>query len=420
MGLTNATKKGAFPKDWEITPLNSIAFVTSGKRLPLGKSLTKVETPHPYIRVSDMRVGGIDVQELMYVPVDVFPSIKKYRIFIDDIFISVAGTLGIVGKIPKELDGANLTENADRITDISCSRDYLLYVLISRLIQGQIESIQTIGAQPKLALKRIRDFNIPLPPTLKEQQAIAEVLSDMDAYIESLEQLIAKKRLIKQGVMQELLTGKRRLPGFTGKWEERKLDEIGEISGAGVDKKIKTDESPIRLVNYLDVYHRNLIFSKDLHHWVTAPANKVLKCAVQKGDIFFTPTSEVPYDIANSAVAMEDIQDAAYSYHLVRLRLYESNNWDLLFRAYIFATRHFLSQAETMCEGSGTRYVITLKRFRELSVFYPTDNLEQAAIAEVLSNMDIEITTLENKLDKLNKIKEGMIQELLTGRIRLV
>ena len=183
------TEAGVIPNAWGTKSLDAIALVTSGKRLPLGASLTERETARPYVRVTDMRPGTVSLADIKYVPVEVFPAIKRYRIFKDDIFITVAGTLGIVGKIPSEINGANLTENADRITNISCSQDYLLYVLMSPLIQSKIDSLQTVGAQPKLALTRIRKFDIPLPPTKSEQEAIAEALSDADALIESLEQL---------------------------------------------------------------------------------------------------------------------------------------------------------------------------------------------------------------------------------------
>lgn len=133
------TEVGVIPEDWDIKPLDAIAFATSGKRLPAGYALTDRETPHPYVRVVDMRPGTVSLGDIKYVPVRAFPAIKRYRIFSSDIFISVAGTLGIVGKVPNELDGANLTENADRITDITCSRDYLLRVLMSPLIQNTID-----------------------------------------------------------------------------------------------------------------------------------------------------------------------------------------------------------------------------------------------------------------------------------------
>jgi len=258
---------------------------------------------------------------------------------------------------------------------------------------------------------------VAVPPTKTEQEAIAEALSDADAFIGSLEQVLTKKRRLNQGAMQELLTGKRRLPGFSAEWEVKRLGDVGEIAGAGVDKKIRPDEVPVRLVNYMDAYRKDFIYATDLDHWVTAPLHQAGRCAVQKGDVFFTPSSETRDDIANSAVAMEDISDAAYSYHVVRLRLREP--WDLQFRAYAFKAREFFNQAETLCEGSGTRYVVSLGKFRSISVKIPPP-AEQTAIAAILSDMDAEIAALEAKLAKAHHLKQGMMQELLTGRIRLV
>jgi type I restriction enzyme, S subunit len=272
------------------------------------------------------------------------------------------------------------------------------------------------SAQPGLSVIKLLNLTVILP-TKSEQTAIATALSDTDTLIENLEKLIQKKRNIKQGTMQELLTGRKRLTGFHRKWETKKLREIGEIAGSGVDKKTRPEEVPVRLVNYLDVYHRDFIYSNELYHWVTAPIAQAKRCEVKVGDIFFTPSSEMRYDIAISAIAMENITDAVYSYHLVRLRLFE--DWDLPFRAYIFKTKDFIDQAETICEGSGKRYVISLSKFREMEIRYPSDKSEQIAISKILYDSDSELNLLEQKLYKYRMIKQGMIQVLLTGKIRL-
>ena len=244
------------------------------------------------------------------------------------------------------------------------------------------------------------------------------MLSDVDGLLNALEALIAKKQAIKQAVMQQLLTGRTRLPGFSGAWETKRLGEIGEISGAGVDKKVNLNEMSVRLVNYLDVYNKTFLYSRDLTHEVSARLDQVRNCTVEKGDVFFTPSSEVPDDIGRAAVAMEDIPDGVYSYHVVRLRL--KTNWDLHFRAYAFDTNEFLNQASRQCDGSGTRYVISLPKFRAMTVRFPPNVEEQNAIASVLSDMDGEITALEQRRDKTRAIKQGMMQQFLTGRVRLV
>ncbi|MEP5935228.1 MAG: restriction endonuclease subunit S, partial [Winogradskyella arenosi] len=157
-----------YPKNWDVVNIEDIADVKGGKRLPKGESLIEEITNHPYIRVADMFMGGVKTGKILYVPEDVYPSISRYTISKDDLFISVAGTLGIVGGIPEELDGANLTENADKLTNIKIDKEFLRQVLLSPIIQNAVEKEKTNNAQPKLALSRIRTFKIPNPP-LPEQ-----------------------------------------------------------------------------------------------------------------------------------------------------------------------------------------------------------------------------------------------------------
>ncbi len=204
---------------------------------------------------------------------------------------------------------------------------------------------------------------------------------------------------------------------FSGEWETKRLGDIGEISGAGVNKKIIVNEESVRLVNYLDVYNKSFLYSKDLTHEVTAKPDQIRRCAVEKGDVFFTPSSEVPDDIGCSAVAMEDIPDGVYSYHVVRLRL--KTDWDIIFRAYVFNTKEFLDQASRQCDGSGTRYVISLPKFRDMTVRFPPTIEEQQAIAEVLSDVDGLINALDALIAKKRAIKQATMQQLLTGKRRL-
>jgi type I restriction enzyme S subunit len=199
-----------FEGEWEWCTLDKVSDVKGGKRLPKGNSLTDIPNSHPYIRVADMFMGGVDVKNILYVPEEVVPSIKNYTISKDDLFITVAGTLGIVGEIPPLLDGANLTENADKLTNISCNKKFLLYVLRSPIIQRYVDAESTQNAQPKLALARIRSFKVPLPKPI-EQQKIASVLTNADKEIELLEKQLADLKQEKKALMQQLLTGKRRV-----------------------------------------------------------------------------------------------------------------------------------------------------------------------------------------------------------------
>ena len=179
------------PENWKWIKLGNVVSVLGGKRIPAGRTLTTVNTGHKYIRVSDMKNGSIQVENLMYVPEDIYPSISKYIINKEDIYITVAGTIGKVGKIPDKLDGANLTENADRLVFSLLDQDWLIKTLESAFVQTQIADATTKVGQPKLAIKRIQEIIIPLPP-LAEQKRIVAKIDELLPYIERYERAWSK------------------------------------------------------------------------------------------------------------------------------------------------------------------------------------------------------------------------------------
>ena len=278
-----------------------------------------------------------------------------------------------------------------------------------------VRVISQRSGQPGINSVEYGAMKLAVPP-MEEQRKIAEILGVWDEAIEKQSRLIEKLEMRKRALMQHLLTGRTRLPGFTSPWQKVKLGEIGKISSAGVDKKVNEGEVPVRLLNFVDVFYRDFIYNDELTHWVTAKTIKVEQCSVQKGDIFFTPSSEMPTDIAISAVAMEDMKGVVYSYHIVRLRPHIE--MDLHYRAYAFKTDEFYKQAERICDGSGQRYVISQDGFRNMSIHLPSLT-EQKAIAEVLTTADKEIATHRKKLDALRLQKRGLMQQLLTGKTRV-
>lgn len=404
------TEVGVIPEEWDVKTIDQLGFVTSGKRLPLGLSLVDHSTPHPYIRVTDMRPGTVSLSDIKFVPENVFPAIKRYRIYQDDIFVSVAGTLGVVGKVPKELDGANLTENADRITDIKCSQDFLLYVLMSPLIQNTIDSIRTVGAQPKLALTRIRKFAIPLPPTEAEQRAIAAALSDVDALLGGLERLIAKKRDLKQAAMQQLLNRQSRLPGFSGLWE---VSTVGEEFDVALGKMLDAEKNVGVPKPYLGnrAVQWDRIDVADLSTMLMSGAD-LNRYRLRKGDVLVCEGGE----IGRAAIWDAPLDECYYQKALHRLRPRRGFNSRLIVS--------FLRQWSD--RGLFTNYVtqtsiahLPRERFVDMPLPVPPIR-EQTAIAAVLSDMDAELSALEGRRDKTRALKQAMMQELLTGRTRLV
>ena len=163
------------PKSWEWVCIGDIADIKGGKRLPAGRTLEKTDNGHIYIRVTDMKNMTIQPTALRYVPLDIVPLISKYTISKDDLYLTIAGTIGAVGIVPKEFDGMNLTENAVKLTNISICKEYLMWAIASAFVQEQFVDKTNQVAQPKLAIERIQSSYIPLPP-IKEQVRIANRL----------------------------------------------------------------------------------------------------------------------------------------------------------------------------------------------------------------------------------------------------
>jgi len=410
------TEVGVIPEEWEVVTASEACelVVDCKNRTPP----VVADSDYAVVRTPNVRDGKFVLEELRFTDAVSYCEWTARAVpQSGDIMITREAPLGEVCEVPpnrKVCLGQRMM--LYRPAPAKTASNYLLFALMSEPVRANL--LRKIGGSTvgHAKVDDIRFLQLPHPP-LPEQRAIATALSDVDGLLGALDRLIAKKRDLKQATMQQLLTGQTRLPGFKGEWVVKRLGDVGTISGSGVDKKLRPDETPVRLVNYMDAYRKDFIFSKDLDHWVTAPPHQLRRCAVQKGDVFFTPSSETRNDIANSAVAMEDIPGGAYSYHIVRLRLTEP--WDLHFRAYAFKTKAFFDQAETICDGGGTRYVISQSKFRTMTVLVPPIP-EQTAIASVLSEMDAELVGLEQRREKTRALKQGMMQELLTGRTRLV
>lgn len=163
------------PESWKWVRIGTVATILGGKRIPAGRKLSSNDTGYIYIRVSDMKDCYVSTENLQYVPEDIFPSISKYIIHKEDVFITVAGTIGRVGKIPPELDGANLTENADRLVFSLMDQDWLIKCMQSSLVQNQIADATTKVGQPKLAIIRIQNMLIPLPPLAEQKRIVAKL-----------------------------------------------------------------------------------------------------------------------------------------------------------------------------------------------------------------------------------------------------
>ena len=178
------------PDSWEWVNLNSICDIKGGKRIPQGMSFAKEPTSHIYIRVTDMKNNTILSNGLKYIDDNVFEKIKKYLIAYSDLYLTIAGTIGEVGEVPKMFDGMNLTENAAKLTNIQCNKKYLMFVLMSTIAQEHFKSKFHQVAQPKLSIETAQTTLIPLPP-LSEQTRIVSKIEEVFALLDEIERELA-------------------------------------------------------------------------------------------------------------------------------------------------------------------------------------------------------------------------------------
>ena len=218
------------PENWKWVKLGEIAGIYGGKRIPAGRKLTTENTGYKYIRVADMNDISVVTDNVLYVPRDIYPLIKNYTISKDDLYITVAGTIGKVGFIPEELDGANLTENANKLVFKSINKKWLFYSLTSPFVKHQIEKFTTKVGQPKLAIKRIENIEIPLPP-IEEQQRI----------VDKIEELFAKLNEIKP-IEEELQILKSKFP------EDMKKSIVFSALSGKLTKQFENE----KIINYLE------------------------------------------------------------------------------------------------------------------------------------------------------------------------
>ncbi len=237
------------PDSWEWVKLGEVVSVYGGKRIPAGKSLTDEDTGYKYIRVADMKNGSVMLDNIKHIPVDIYEEIKNYTISKDEVYITVAGTIGQVGLIPEELDNANLTENADKLVVYSNDKEYIYHTLSSYFIQYQIKEYTTQVGQPKLAIKRIKELIIPIPP-LEEQKRIVAKIEELMPYVDKYDiayfevQELNKKfpEDMKKSILEYAIQGKlveQREEGTAEELYQKIREELKNLVKEGRIKKQK-------------------------------------------------------------------------------------------------------------------------------------------------------------------------------------
>ena len=177
------------PKNWCWCKLEELCKIKGGKRIPRGMSFSNDKTPYVYLRVTDMKSNTIQLDDLKYIDKEVFEQIKNYTINSTDLYLTIAGTIGSVGIIPEVVDGMNLTENAAKLTNITCNKEYLLYALQSSIAQDHFTSRFHQVAQPKLSIETANKTPVPLPP-LAEQQRIVTKIEELFISLDNIQKAL--------------------------------------------------------------------------------------------------------------------------------------------------------------------------------------------------------------------------------------
>lgn len=401
------TEVGVIPEDWEVLTLGKYASFKTGPFGSLLHNSDYVDGGIPVINPMQINDGRLEPTYTMSITKDAAQRLSNFLLHTGNIVIGRRGEMGRCAYVNPEEEGW-LCGSGSMIIRVSKIVDsqFLQRVLSSPAAVSAIENASVGSTMVNLNQSVLSNLLLALPPTKAEQEAIARTLSDTDALIEALEQLIAKKRHIKQGAMQELLRSREG-------WEKKSLSSLGVFSkGSGVRKE-QSDSGSLPCIRYGEIYTRHHDYIKRFYSWISKDVAETSTC-LKPGDLLFTASGETKEEIGKCVAFIDEIEAYAGG-DIIILRLTNSNS---LFMGYYLNTSSIVRQKASKGQGDAVVH-ISLDSLGSIQVIIPTVE-EQNKIAKILSDMDAEIAALEAKLAKTRRLKQGMMHELLTGRIRLV
>ena len=404
------TEVGVIPEDWDLKYLGEVGEVKMCKRI--FSYQTKETGQIPFFKI-----GTFGKEPDAFITRELYDLFRKRFSFpsYGSILISAAGTVGrtiVYNGEDAYFQDSNIVWIENNLKVIS--NDYLLHVFPKIKFTTEGGTIQRL-------YNSILKSGMFACPTHSEQKAIADALTDVDELITNLEKLIAKKKAIKQGAMQQLLTpphkGGKRLEGFSGDWEKVKLGKLGNTFG-GLSGKTKRDfvNGMYPYITFLNVMNNTIINRNEFG--LVSIKNNEKQNQTQLGDLFFNTSSETPEEVGMCAVLLDEIPNLYLNSFCFGFRLNDRHDISGLFLSYYFNSpvgrQHFLSLAQ-----GATRYNLSKSNFNLIEFYLPIIE-EQNAIASFFIDIDIELDLFNKKLKKFQQVKQGMMQELLTGKTRLI
>lgn len=424
------TEVGVIPEDWDISIIGDIANVKTG---PFGSALHEKDYVHngtPIITVEHLGEMGITDQNLPMVSDTDRIRLRAYQLDEGDIVFSRVGSIDRNALVTENESGWLFSGRLLRVKLKSgCnSPKYISYHFHSTPFKKRVIEVAVGQTMPSLNTKILNGLLVVLPKTTEEQTAIAAVLSDIDSLIVGLEQLIAKKQAIKTATMQQLLTGRTRLPQFAlrpdGTPKGYKSSELGQIpedwtietlggvteivrNGSNYSSVAKDGVAVTRIetiaTGYVDVGRTGVAVRESIHE----------SYRVLRGDILYSHINSIDH-IGKVARFDDDIE----LFHGINLILIRTSTVNSLWLFKLLSGEEARKWARQVAKQAVSQASINTKELKGLLLAVPSTQ-EQTTIATILSDMDSELTALEQKLTKARDVKQGMMQQLLTGRIRL-
>ena len=391
------TDIGVIPEEWDILNTNDIIKNNGIKIGPFGSALKKELLVKKGFKVygqenifdKNMNIGN------RYITKQHFQKLKTCELKPGDFIISMMGTIGKSIIIPNDIETGIMDSHLLRLRfNQKIYKDYFSFIFSSKLTFNQVEKLSVGGIMDGLSSKIIKNLHYPIPP-LPEQKAIAAVLSDTDELIHTLEKRIAKKRNIKQGAMQKLITPKEN-------WETKKLGELSVfLKGKGLPKSDITEEGTYQCIHYGELF----IKYKETIEDIISQTNTSENCFYSKRNDVLMPTSDVtPNGLATASCLKKD--NIILGGDILVIRIPEELINGTFFSYYISQNRNKVMK---LVSGS-TVYHLYGSDMSTFDLSYPKLE-EQNRIATILSDMDKELTQLEEKLEKYKSVKQGLMQQ---------
>jgi type I restriction enzyme S subunit len=421
------------PDGWEVKALNNYTKLITKGTTPTTYGFNFHDNGINFIKAESIdEFGNIDVAGIQFIDEETNHFLKRSQLKQGDLLFSIAGVLGRVTILKKEDLPANTNQALAIIRLKENSERYLYYFLQSQFILSQIKSLNVQMAQANLSLENLNNFQIIIPKEKKEQEKIAKILSTLDKAIEATNRLIEKEKNIKKALMQELLTNGIDKDGYIrspqthtykeselglipDEWEVVSLDKCSTITNSNVDKKSSVEEQEIKLCNYMDVYVNDEIDNSIDFMVATATELEIKKFTLKKDDVIITKDSESPDDIGIPSYVAEDLKDVICGYHLTMIR--PKKNCYGKYLALLLQGNYYKKYFGKLASGS-TRFALSLGTISQALITLPSIT-EQKQIAKILTTQDKKIETEETNLAKLKELKKGLMNDLLSGKVRV-